>query len=444
MRRFFVCLILGVSLWSVAFGQRQATFEELDAIVGDAKYVNFGEDSHFMTGVHRYVAESFKHLAEKKGFRVFVFESAWGIEDALVGFMNSDRTKIEGDESLFLNAFNSKSTVEMLIWIREWNRKNPNDKIRIAGYQPEQPVTDFNALWAFAGKSKNFETAGVKEKAKVCRAGTGEFKGNLDFIGAGSRRRRSGTPTFTAEERADCNKAIDGVEAFIESNKKELIKASSKNAYLESGAHLKSLRTYLNTITPTLDFSLINKNPTPEQQRDLTAKIYHEGDKARWEIFQVLEKTRYGGKKIYFWMHNWHAMKRSGEVGSHGREAKDVAAAIPGGTISMGTRMAQAYGDKLVVIGNLVPKVICNTPRCGPKAIPREDSLETKFASVYGGGSGLLDLRNAVKRESPLPISASGSLYADFHQGHFINVVLNRQFDAIYYLSETGAVFEDR
>ncbi len=440
-QRLLLTVLLPFLLCSAVHAQKQATMDDLDHIVGNAKFVNFGEDSHFMTGVHQYVARMFRHLAEKKGFRVFVFEAAWNTEEAFADFMKSDRTTVTPEEQFYLNAFHSKAIVEMLIWIRDWNRKNPNDQIRITGYQPEQPVMDFNALWDFAGKSDKFAAADLKTKAAVCRAGTGEVKTNIEFIASMGKRLRSGQPTYTTADRAACNQAINAIESFIEQNKTELIKKNSRNAYLEAGAHLKSLRTYLNTLTYTLDQLTFNKTATLEEQRALQKKVYEEGDKARFEIFEILRQTRFKNKKIFFWMHNWHAMKYSNEVDAFGRTEKD--ASLPPETISIGTRMAQAYGKQLVVIGNIVAKAVCKNPICTPPPV-REDSLETRFATRFGAGSALVNLLKPTAADKLLPLAVSGSLYADINQGHFTKVVLKRQFDAIYYLSETTATFEEK
>ncbi len=439
IRVLFILLIFTLPIFSQPL--KDVDLTQLDAIVGNKKYVNFGEDSHFMLAVHKFVSQAFPYLVEKKGFRVFVFESAWGIDDKLQDFLNSERTEVNGDEQFFLNAFSSKPIVKMLIWIREWNRKNPNDKIQIAGYQPEQPVTDFRNLFEFTGKSDKFAGADLKKKAEICRAGTGQFKTDIEFIIDSSQRRRKGQTTYSNEERASCNQAIDAIESFIESNKKELIKKNSKNAYLEAGAHLKSLRTYLNSLTKWLDDTVTIKNPSLELQRKWQKDGYEAGDKARFEIFEVLRKTRYANKKIFFWMHNWHAMKFAPEVDSFGR--KEDEPSLPSGTISLGTRMAQKYGKDLVVIGNIVPKAVCKNPICTPPPV-RADSLETPFQKVFGDKPMLVDARKITDANRNLPINTAGSLYADINQGTFIKVLLNRQFDAILYLPETGAVFEDK
>lgn len=437
--KLILCLFLTLSIFAQT--PKDVDLLQLDAIVGNKKYVNFGEDSHFMTEVHKFVSQAFPYLVEKKGFRVFVFESAWGVDDAFRDFMNSDRTTITGEEGFFLNAFSSKNIIKMLIWIRDWNRKHPNDKIQIAGYQPEQPVTDFKLLWEFAGKSEKFAPSDLKKKAEICRAGTGQFKSDIEFIIDSSQRRRKNQPTYTDEERTGCNQALDAIENFISQNKKELIKKNSNNSFLETGAHLKSLRTYLNSLTKWLDDTVTTKNPSLELQRKWQKDGYEAGDKARFEIFEVLQKTRYTNKKIFFWMHNWHAMKFAPEVDSFGR--KEDEPSLPSGTISIGTRMAQKYGKNLVVIGNIVPKAVCKNPICTPPPV-RADSLETPFQKVFGDKPMLIDMRKITDANRNLPISTTGSIYADINQGHFVKVLLNRQFDAILYLPETGATFEDK
>jgi erythromycin esterase-like protein len=105
--------------------------------------------------------------------------------------------------------------------------------------------------------------------------------------------------------------------------------------------------------------------------------------------------------------------------------------------------MAQKYGQDLVVIGNIVPKAVCKNPVCAAPPV-RPDSLETVFQKVFGDQPALVDARKIAAANRALPLNTAGSLYADINQGHFINVVLNRQFDAVLYLPETTATFEDK
>ena len=413
-------------------GETEADLKDLDPIIENKELVVFGEADHFLSGIHRFGTEMFRYLAEKKGYRVFLLEVAWGIDEGFADFMKSDRKELQGDEYLFLNAWNSKEVVDLLYWIRDFNRQHPGDPIHLAGFQPEQPVTDFNDLWQFVSRSKKFADSDLKNKTAVCRTSTGEYKTNLDFISANSKRRRAGQHIYTAEERAACNQGLDAVASFIEQNKKELIARSSPDEYRIAQAHLLSLRTYLNTTTAGLDLLVDKKQLTLDEQRALGHKGYSEIDKARAEIFQTLYETRYRGKKIMLWMHNWHAMKHADEVDAVGEGP------IPKGTISVGTRLAQMYGKKLVTIGSIVP---CKQPCQEP---PRADSLETRFAATLGPGSAIIDLKRPAARFAQLPLDTPGSLQAYLNKIYFLGVVLDRQFDGLYYLSESGATFDKK
>jgi len=135
-------------------------------------------------------------------------------------------------------------------------------------------------------------------------------------------------------------------------------------------------------------------------------------------------------------------MKFAPEVTGFGRDEKEDTP-VPPKTISIGTRMAAKYGKDLIVIGNIVPKAVCKNPVCTPPPV-RSDSLETRFQSVLGNQVGFVDARKVTDANRRLPTNLAGSLYADINQGHFTNVILSRQFDAIFYLPETTATFEDR
>lgn len=372
----------------------------------------------------------FRFLAEEKGYRVILLEVAWGIDEGFADFMKSDRKELQPDEQFFLNAFNSKETVQLVYWIRDFNRQHPNDPIRLAGFQPEQPVTDFNALWRFTSRSAKFAGADLKGKTAACMASTGEYKTNIEFISFTSKRRRSGQLTYTTAERTACNLGLDDVASFIEQNKKELIAKSSHNDCREAQAHLLSLKTYLNTISRVADAGYEKKPLTPEEQKELGHEGYEEDDKARAEIFQTLYDTRYKGKRIMLWMHNWHAMKHADEVDVVGEGP------IPRGTVSVGERLAQIYGKKLVTIGSLVP---CKQPCKEP---PREDSLETRFAAALGAGSAIINLKNPALQYRQLPLDMPRSLQAYVNKMYLLGVILDRQFDGIYYLSESKTTFE--
>ena len=404
-------------------------FTDLDSIVETAQFVNFGESSHGLIGMHLAATRMFRYLVETKGFRVLIFESAWGVDDVMQRFLkDSNRTTLASIEYFFLNAFSSPATLELLLWIREFNRLNPTDPVRLGGYQPEQPVTDLNTLWSVISRSNKFIVADFQSKFDQCKAASTEFRTDLDFVLYVNQLRENGQPSFTEEQLTACNLSLNETAKFLADHRDELVKNTSLATVLEAEAHLFSFRTYLNILLVPIDAAVLNKNISEAEMFELGHLIYGEGDKARFEIFQTLYQTRYKDQKTMFWMHNWHALKDAPLVSYSDN--------IPKGTISLGTRLARLYSStQYIVIGSVVA-----CPRC--KKPTRPDALETNFAAILRNGSAIVDAQHPKESQQKLALGIPGSLLVQSDETHLMDVVLNQQFDAIYYLSESKMLFE--
>lgn len=400
----------------------------LEKIVGDANLVVFGEPSHGLTAVHCLNAEAFRDLVETKGFRVIVFESAWGMDDGFRDFMQADRKELTGEESFLLNAFNSPPTLDLLYYIRDHNRKYPKDLIHVAGFQPEQPVTDARAIVEYAARAAEFAVFDLHAKTASCKAWNEEFSDDISFIGANSKRRRQQKlPLYTGEERQQCLQGLTAVEQFLEKNKSELVAKTSLAQFRETILHVKSLRNYVGLLSVVLDSSVTHPNMSPEETLKQGHDTYEQGDVARFEVFQTLRQTRYQNKKIFLWMHDWHAAKHSDEI--------EYPENIPLGTVSFGTRLARDYGHELVVIGGIV-----GCPSC-KEGVPA-DAIEKKFSDLFGNNTVLVDLRKPTPGEEKLPLDSPGSLWDQLYKDRVVKIVLRRQFDAVYYLPESKTVYE--
>ena len=401
---------------------------KLEKIVGNSSLVIFGEPSHGLRAVHCLNAEMFRDLVETKGFRVIVFESAWEMDDGYRDFMQSDRKELTGEESFLLNAFNSPPTLDLLYYIRDHNRRNPKDPIYVAGFQPEQPVTDARAISAYASQATEFPAFDLRGKTASCKAWSDEFSDDITFIGVNSKRRRQQKlPLYTDEERQQCLQGLTAVEQFLEKNKSELVAKTSPAQFQEAILHVKSLRNYVALLSVVLDSSVTHPNMTPEETLKQGHDTYEQDDAARFEVFQTLRQTRYQNKKIFLWMHDWHAAKHSDEIEYPGN--------IPLGTVSVGTRLAKEYGHELVVIGGIV-----GCPSC-KEGVPA-DAIEKKFSDMFGNKTVLVDLRNPTPAEEKLPLGSAGSLWDQLYKDRVVKIVLRDQFDAVYYLPESKTLYE--
>jgi erythromycin esterase-like protein len=383
-----------------------------DRMVHGKQFVVFGEDSHGEKPVHELAPVLFKRLVEKQDYRVFVFESAWAIDDGFKDWFASDRTEVDGDESFFLNAFNSQPIVDMLVWIRAWNRARPSDQIHIAGYQPEQPVTDIAALRAYVDAHAPKQRASLNAALAPCKAGDAQYTSNIGWIGAmGNRRRKEKLPAMTPEERGQCLTGIAKAEAMA--------KADGADAQ-EARLHALSLKTYVDVLLRGQDEGVVaTAKSTPEQASAENARLYSEGDRVRFIIWEGLRKTRYGANaKAFLWMHNWHAANRT-------KEMPMVVEGLKSYPLSLGTRLHGQYGARMVTVGNIIP---CTTECTEP-----DRSLEPAFAARFGGKTTVVDFADPAA-VADLPVASPHTMYANFHKFGFDDVVLNRQFDGVIYM----------
>lgn len=396
-------------------------FTALDRLVGDAKLVIFGEDSHRMPAVHQLVGILFRHLVEEKGFRTFVFESYWGIEEVMNAFLASDRPAPNAEETHFLNAFASEATTELLLWARAYNAAHPDDPVRFTGYHPDQPVTDAAALRAFADEATALDRAALESALSECDLAQGKYANDVALLTAHGARRQNKLPAYTAEAKAACLQGLGEVQMTIQAERAALERQTSRAAVKEAELHVSGMRFFVERSSTAADgiMAAMLAGASMERGGEMIADLYFHADKERFEIFEALQQTRDRRGKTFLWMHNWHAARNSQTIDlvHNGALAR---------TVSLGERLSERYGDDLVIIGNVVPCEDCGEP---------PGSLEPAFATLFGERAALVSFED--RASAGPPVHTPGILFAQYHKtisAWLGNVVLDRHFDAVIYL----------
>ncbi len=406
---------------SAESGAAPIDFAALDRLVGEAQFVILGEDSHRMPAIHRLVGIIFRHLVEEKGFRNFVFEAQWGLEDAMNGFLASSRAKPSEEETFLLNAFFSEPILDLLLWAREYNAAHPGDPMRFTGYQPEQPVTDAVALRALAAQAPALDHSLLESALGACDLAAGQYADDQALLAAQGRRRQKDGSAYAPQARAGCLAALDELERVIETERETLERQSSRAAVTEAQLHVLSIRTFVGRLSPAGDdlVRLFQEGAATEGLDASLTRAYFYGDKARFEIFEGLRQMRDGGGKTFLWMHNGHAARRTVDVVHSGHRAHFV---------PLGARFAQRYGKALVAIATIVPCEDCDEPA---------GSLEPAFARRFGDRTAVVDFSDPAA-VADLPLHTPGILFAQYHRkpvtAQLENIVLDEQFDGVIYL----------
>lgn len=105
--------------------EAQLLLKELERVINERQIMVYGESSHYLNSNHNDACEIFKYLVERKGFRVFMLESALKIHVVSNRCFNT----IEEIDPISLNAFNSIQIRDLMEWMKVFNKQNPNDSI---------------------------------------------------------------------------------------------------------------------------------------------------------------------------------------------------------------------------------------------------------------------------------------------------------------------------
>lgn len=394
--------------------------------IGDAPIAAFGECSHFTQALHDFANDLFRYLAEKKGFRVFMLESAWAANDYLTEFIASDRPAIDGWMGFYLNAFGSSRTEQTLLYIRDFNKKHPDDPILIAGMQPEQPWTDYRELKTSLAKAGLELPADIRALIERTVFGNRTFENDIEVIGFHGGMSRKKERILSEPDLAGLTAALDRIDAFLEEHGSAVSAKVSAAALREAKLRVLGLRFYGLNVLPMRDFGAFAQTPDPAQVEKLTHDGYQSGDLYRFEIIRTQRETRFPGKKVFIWMHSWHAAKASESI------VCTIAGQPPLGTTSLGTRLFREYGDDYRVVSSVV---------AAPASFIYPAGIETidmAFQRVFGPNAGYVDIHRLTPGQERLPLDRMLPQYSSIDNEYGGGMVLKDQFDGIAYFPGSG------
>ncbi|MBF8261588.1 MAG: erythromycin esterase [candidate division NC10 bacterium] len=169
--------------------------------------VGLGESLHASGGYHRVIARVVRFLVEKKGFRLLAFESPWKGAEAVARYVQTGEGRAKHALQGLIPQFRSREIADLVEWLRERNRKHPQDPVRVAGFDVQQfgfrlqpDGHDATALSGFLAKLSPAEVSSVQPGLVQCGA-----------------PRKDGWPgPLSPEEYARCLRALDAVETLLD------------------------------------------------------------------------------------------------------------------------------------------------------------------------------------------------------------------------------------
>jgi erythromycin esterase-like protein len=114
--------------------------EPLEAIIGGAQVIGFGEEAPGSGGISQMKVRLIKYLVEHQGFRNVAMEVPWNTALPAEKYVDS----CQGDERSAVNSLmyaqvRDQSVAKLLTWMCQFNQRHPTDKVRFYGVDEEEP-----------------------------------------------------------------------------------------------------------------------------------------------------------------------------------------------------------------------------------------------------------------------------------------------------------------
>jgi len=351
----------------------------------DKEVIAVGEASHGASEFFRMKSEIFKHLVREGNVRVFCLEStfttAFHLNKYLLDETESPKEAIGKLDNFF---WNTEEVLELVQWIKNWNRLNPKDLVYFFGI-------DVNSIQPSAELISKYI-----------------YECNL----INNRRTKAYYKELLISNSEESQVLIDSIKKELLHKKSSYIKQSSKWEY------------------DFLTYSLINLTQAKNYR-------YRKAKVSRDEYLAINVKwvKQYTGKKIFVWAHNNHVSKYYGYMGHYLDKAYGDAFYAIGFDFSHGKFWAKKGSNLLSVKLNGNKFSVCTaTP-------PKEKFLTYKFSSL-GSSLFFLDLKTSSTKSKELKKIFSKTMKVHnttewfSKKTEYQKTVLNQAYDAIIYIEE--------
>ena len=261
--------------------------EFLRDLVGDARIVALGENTHGTRDFFEMKARILRFLVEEMGFNTFAIEATWPeslLVDRYVRTGEGDPARLLAD--LYFWTWNTESVLEMIEWMREHNEAGGD--VGFHGFDMQYPGMALDNVLEYVGEVDPERVAEVTMLVECL-----QFYANRD----GGRFPRDRYDDLSATYRAECGQSLQEARALLLANREEYEAASGEDAFEVA---LQSLRV-------AFQYHL---NATGHQYRDESM-----AENTEWISRRIGPEGR-----MVLWAHNYHVSNQRYAQGSYLKE----------------------------------------------------------------------------------------------------------------------------
>lgn len=287
--------------------------EFLRDLVGDARIVALGENTHGTRDFFEMKARILRFLVEEMGFNTFAIEATWPESRLVDHYVRTG----EGDSArllagLYFWTWNTESVLEMIEWMRDHNEAGGD--VGFHGFDMQYPGMAFDNVFEYLGE---VDPEGVTEFTRLVECL--QLYSNQD----GSRFPRDRYGDLSATYRAECGQSLAEANELLLAKREEYEDAAGEDAFEVA---LQSMRV-------AFQYHLMI---TGHQGRDESM-----AENTEW----IMDRIGPEGRMV-LWAHNYHISNQRYAQGSYLKETYGddilvLAFTHEGGRFSAFSRTAQ-------------------------------------------------------------------------------------------------------
>ncbi len=355
----------------------------VDAVIGSAPVVGLGESIHASGGYYAFKLRMIQHLVRDRGFRVLAIETprtpARKLDEYIQDCRGKDlRASVAG---AVFTVFTDDNFASMMGWLCAWNVGHPTDRVRIFGFDVQQPHLDYPVVRQF------LQTYAWADSASL-------------LWGLGSCKLDQDETPYSTQAYQACLAGLDRLEAYL--------------AYYRSW--------FVGAVGATqmrlLDLAVLGLRSNQGEMFYFTSNVplsYTARDVAMTRVFLTLRQLYFPTQRAIVWAHNFHLAA----------DFRGVQQPQRTGAITFGQGLRDALGRSYVALGFVGRRVEISWPGQAPNtptAAPLPGSLTARLAA-FGRRWLFADTRSAT-----VGTAAQALLGPNDPVG-----VVSRMFDGIVY-----------
>jgi erythromycin esterase-like protein len=397
---------------TIDFDAETAAFAPLVALSEQADIIGLGETIHYSDGYSDARAKMIRVLVEDAGLRTVAFEGSWATASSTRSYLLGEHDSIDRAMSgLQFSAWFADANRELLMWLRQRNDSNPDDKVTIFGFDVQDPVGSGNRIRAAAKTLDDPQLNTLIEDLPSCPGAGFESRQAL--------REDAQEVELLRAERALPDERDSTCESFLDEARAWVMSQGNALTTLLGNTGAATFRVALRSLRALLEMNRSSSN------NDYNG-AYNARDEAMADVFDLLRPVYADDGRVVFFGHNSHVMRNSDAIVIRGGRQK-----------SIGSWLAERHEDAYAPVGLFAHEVAWNWPNRVGRGdwTPREDESVEAILNSLEEQYLFVDLMEATSRRS---LFEEGRTYQMGHAPPKTSEPADH-FDALFFMESSQA-----